>query len=52
MGLKFDRGATGMNTNQSPGLEPLISTEAVVQSKDVKTTDGSPNVNSTKVWIL
>ena len=50
MGLKFDRGATGMNTNQSPGLEPLISTEAVVQSKnsskDVNTAIGSLNVNS------
>ena len=51
MGLKFNRGATGMNSNQSPGLESSISTEAVVQSKnsskDVNTTNGSPNVNST-----
>ena len=34
MGLKFNRRATGMNQNQSPGLEPSISTEALVQSKN------------------
>ena len=34
MGLKFNRRATGMNPNQSPGLDPSISTEALVQSKN------------------
>ena len=38
MGLKFNRGATGMNSNQSPGRKPSISSETVVQ----------PNVNPTK----
>ena len=33
MGLKFNPGATGMNSSQSPGHEPSISTEASVQSK-------------------
>ena len=33
MGIKFNRGATGMNSSQSPGHEPSISTEASVQSK-------------------
>ena len=33
---KFNRGATGMNPNQSPVLEPSISNEATVQSKSKK----------------
>ena len=32
MGLKFDRCATRTKSNQRPGLEPSISTEALVQS--------------------